>query len=469
MTKQKIYNPKKSVIPILKIRYYFDPRITISCGVVHTENGFFCLGLALEKSKAPVVISRTFIKEHGQKFLSPVIAHAEMEHSPVLFLSEEHNGIDGDSFMDANEARVIPPGTSPDKIVNEWQVKENKIYSATCTNQALALEHSKLSDAGILPASLAMPLWCLVNLYSRYNLADYLLWHIKDRKSTLVSVRKKELISLCTFWAGHKDITENPAEVKQDLNLLCKSVSGQMSQKVILVTEYDLTALPDIFYSGQYPLVSAPIINGIKQYEHRVYALAMHSDVHIDFLSYEQRESLKKIALLRKRIAGLSAWTMGIFLAGLMLCCLVYIGAIAGEKIIAKRLFPLRSAQTELSYEQQRADSLTAIYQKQAAFYGSKSIVTWLLSAFQNVFPENTWLSKLDITNTGQGKYRLEIEAFAYSTSDIPSVLKNIGAYDGITNVRMVYSEKTTVEGTVKKAILFKCECGWEQKKIHLE
>jgi hypothetical protein len=118
-------------------------------------------------------------------FVAPLPVHADLGCAPVVLLCEEIGEIEPEVWIDRNEARLIPRGMTADQVLIEWVADNGRIFAATITKALHAAIIAGLHPRRCAPASLAVPLWDIAMLYSRYRSEPFLLWKIGANGSLL--------------------------------------------------------------------------------------------------------------------------------------------------------------------------------------------------------------------------------------------------------------------------------------------
>ncbi len=450
-------------LPIIKKLFtYLNADTRLRIGAAPIQGSFHYVITAIDKNGKTQVVS------YGSDiskllFIPPVAMYTTLTDTKVSYIKDQLNKEEVDNWLDRNEERIIPPGFTSDQIVNEWDVQENTMYSATVTKDSFD-EFQKTIPAGkLLVSSISIPLWDLAILYSHYNSGPFVIWKITDKGSMLGFITDGRLQSLCHFWPDYEDIQQDAEKVGKELSPLIKSLTlGEEITEVILIFDIEKRSLPSHFSIPNYTLGTPPQIDSLPGQYHEAYACSLHQETHLDFAQYSDTQ--KTYALEKKRryfLKGLK-WTV-VSLAGVAMVLLLGTLIITGiQKYAEKKVEPLKTYIKQIEEGENRLDSLKTVYMQKASFLGRESIVTFLMNELQLVFTEGTWAQHIEITEAGTSIWHINVIALAYSTALIPQLLSNLEAVKGISNVRMIYSEQTKVRR--KRAIKVKIECNWTVK-----
>jgi hypothetical protein len=141
-------------------------------------------------------------------------------------------------------------------------------------------------------------------------------------------------------------------------------------------------------------------------------------------------------------------------------------GAVVTGWYLGKKAGPSRQYMQQYKMETGRLTLLQQTLAKKNKFVNQGSLLTYPITEFQTAFPEDSWAGDIEFTEASNGSWNCTITAFAYSSSQIPVLLKNLAKVPGMSNVRMVYSEQTTASHgrAGEKAIKLQIESIWKGK-----
>jgi len=410
-------------------------------------------------------------------FNGPV--YTDMGNVPVLLVREAIGDSDPEQWVDKNEARIIPTGVSAAEIDNEWTVLGGTLYAATVSKKMHEKALSRLNSEKILLASLCVPLWDLAILYAGIfsnQLASaktakgpdiFIIWKLFKDSSVLGLVDQGRLGKLCNFWAGIDDVQSNPDETGKELSALVKALSrDSTSVPIIICGANSGLDTSSVAAASGCTFVGRPEIPGVSPDYHEAYALACHQDTQLDFASYGQVHDSTRLAVVRRKVLKLTigfCCALAVLVAGLGA---IKGGAVATGWYLGKKAGPARQYMQQYKAETNRLSILQRSLAQKNRFINQRSYLTYPITELQTVFPEDSWASDVSFTEANNGSLNCSITAFAYSSSLIPVLLKNLSSLAGMSNVRMVYSEQTTAgRGRAgEKAIKLEIECSWKDR-----
>jgi Tfp pilus assembly protein PilN len=109
-------------------------------------------------------------------------------------------------------------------------------------------------------------------------------------------------------------------------------------------------------------------------------------------------------------------------------------------------------------------DSLSKLLARQGRFLERESMVTFLVTELQEVFPEGSWAEQVSVSEKDNNSYSLEIISMSSSTGDISTLLERLGKVAGVSDVRMLYSEQSGSSRREQKSTRLKVACVWSQQ-----
>ncbi len=463
MEVQSAVNGENMQSIVNKLKTYLNPEIKLRIGAIPVQNRYRYVVTAIDNKENIHIVS------YGDDitklwYLPPVAVHTALTDIKVSFVKDELRKEEVGTWLDRNEERIIPPGFTSDQIINEWDVQENTIYSATVTKDSFEGFKKNIPVGKLLFSSISVPLWDFALLYSRYISGPFVIWKITDNGSVLGYVKEGALHSLCNIWPDYDDIHNDAARIGTEISALIKTLTkGDSVTTVVPCSDRKGGALPSEVLIPGYTLASPPEIGGLPAHFHETYACSLHKETNLDFARFADKQ--KMYALEKKRhyfLKGLKCTAVS--LAGVALVLLLGMLSITClQKYTERKIEPLQLFIAQIEKGEHRLDSLKSVYLQKASFLGRESIVTFLMNELQQVFPDGTWAQHIEITEAETNMWHINTIALAYSTALIPRLLSNMEAVMGISNVRMIYSEQTSFGG--KRAIKLKIECNWDVKK----
>jgi Tfp pilus assembly protein PilN len=273
---------------------------------------------------------------------------------------------------------------------------------------------------------------------------------------------KGKLCALCNFWAGYNDLTGDKEQIINEAVTLSKSISPPDQHAPIMVyCPKNSFSIPDSMKNTSQVFLDPPVVPGLSLDSHEAYALALHEDIHLDFADFNQVQHARTLMASRKRsLTILRTFSSILLIAALALMGLKGVGTVS-EKYLNRKMEPVRKYIEQYKTEQGRLDALTGEMKKKTQFVSQKSQITNALTEMQTAFPEGVWTEQISFTESASG-WTIAIVAFSNSNASIPVLLKNIAGIKGMTGVRMVYSEQTSIrDKTGEKAIKFRLEGEW--------
>lgn len=444
-----------------KILLLFNHKYRIAIGAVPDNSGTYRYVVS---ATGPDNVARILF--HGddinslQFFIPPLVLHTALHSTQVYYTGNTLNNEDVDSWLDRNEERIIPFGFTSDQVINEWDVINDRLYSATITKDAFEIFLQKIPKEKLFVRSLSVPLWDLAILYACYIDEDFVIWKIAANESTLGYVRTGRVYALCNFWPGIQDVQNNHTEIGNEMSKVILSLtSGESVEGVFPVVDSPLPALPSDFIIPNYKVCKAPVIKDLPMHFHEAYACSLHQDTQLDFSP--GLECRKARNLEHKRIVCLK-YLRGIYIGACALIVLMAAGAglLYGIKhYVHTRTVPLQVYIKNIDEGNRKLDSLKMLYQTKAFFLTRESGITFLLNEFQTVFPEGMCAEQIEVDETGDNEWHISFLALSYSTALVPQFLSHLEKIRGIQNVRMIYSEQTT--NIRERTIRLKIECVW--------
>ena len=453
------------LLPLLNI---FNPKTDLHAGLSVDGDIYRYILVSRPSGKPPRII----LKKSGLlasiriPFNGPV--HADMGSAPVLLVRENIGDADPEQWVDKNEARIIPSGVSSGEVNNEWAVLQGTLFSATVSKKVFEKVLSDLKAEKTLLASLSAPLWDLAVLYSQNKELDhnpFIIWRLFKDSSVLGLVEGGRLWKLCNFWAGIEDVQSNADETGKELASLVKAMSQDSTNvPIICLSSNNTIDTTAIASASGCTIIPPPKIPAIPVEFQESYALACHEDTHLDFTPFDHMQDSHGLPLMRRRTLKVS----------LAFCCLLAIIAVGllGLKAgvlgigwyLDKKAGPAREYMQQYKAEASRLALLQSTMEQKNRFLNQRSVLTYPITELQTAFPEDAWASDISFSGANNGSWNCSITAFAYSSSLIPVLLKNLSSIAGMSNVRMEYSEQTKAGRgrTGERAIKLQIECSWK-------
>lgn len=448
-----------------KLFIYLDPKYNLRCGVVPVNVGFRYAVSAIDKDNKSCVLYYGNNINKALFVIPPVAVRTTLSDTKVSFIRSPLNNETTDSWIVRNEEHIYPPGFAADQVVNEWDVRDKSIYSATATKDSLRKYRDSIPEGKFILSSISVPLWDLSILYSRFISEPFVIWKITEKGSILGYVKDCRLQSLCNFWPDYEDLKKEKEKIGNELSLLIRSLTaGENISPVIPYFENEKIALPADFSIQNYNIGKPPQINSVPVQYHEVYACSLHEETHLDFANISDTQ--KSLTIEKKRRTFLYA-LKGSFITIIALSLFLALGGLVIfgiQKYTDKRARPLQTYIKQIEDGQHRLDSLKTLFRKKASFLSRESIVTYLLNELQLVFPDGVWTEQIEISETDEKKWKINIIALSYSTALIPQTLSNLEKVEGIGNIRMIYSEQVKIEKTKKRVIKAKIEGNWKNE-----
>jgi len=408
------------------------------------------------------------------RWVWPLAVNSDCGLVAVRLVRDEIAGTDPEVWADHNEERLIPAGVTADDVVTEWAADGTWIHAATVTKAALAQTTRDLKGQRFLLRSLTVPLWDLGRMYAGLLREPFIMWKCTTEGSTFAFVSDGAVAGLCSHWAGREDVVEGYAELFEQVAALLGSLSGHTAQRVVVVPTGDgADDIPDQITIPGYRVSGPPDIPGVVAEWHEPFALAVHEPTTLEFAPFADTQearalaSRRRLALntLRGAVAALALLFIGVgVLAG---------GAQLAQMMLAERVRPIQADMLRLRGYEHRLDTLRQELMHKAGSIRRESIVTYLLAEFQESFPEGAWAEQIVVSERDSQSWSVDILAMALSTADVPQLLQRTKSIPGMQDVRLLYSEQTTVGGgkarrgvREKRAIRVKLEGAWEADRL---
>lgn len=448
----------------MKIISYLNPRARIVTGVELTDSGLRYVTVARFPNGKDTVVAMGEDLRGVASVVRPAIVTCDLGTAPVRFIREKlAEGEDPDLWIDRNEERLIPQGVGSEMITDTWAVEQDTIYAAAVRRDNLAVVRERVGKSVEL-TPISVPLWCLGMLYGTLTSEPFLLWRLESGGSVAGLVEKEKLVKLCSFWAGTDDLSEAADDVLETVRPVLTSLGGDKITKVIVVG----ATLSAECIRG-YECCAPPAIPGIAPKYHQAYAQARFAgESDPDFSSAASRLDARRYARSRNQALRVvqigSGSVVGAF--GLLL---VALAVIAGFRMQTnKKIAPLEGSIVKLREKETRLDSLSKSFLTRAQFLGRESSVTAFLADLQDVFPDQSWTGRIAVGEASTREWRIEIDAYAYSTALVPEVVSRLNRVPGMRDVRMQYSEQTRVNGrsSVRFRVVGTWRSGPDRQKI---
>ena len=271
-----------------------------------------------------------------------------------------------------------------------------------------------------------------------------------------------KISKLCNFWPDINDVISDPENVAKEIKPVIDSIADELKPVPLLIFSPNKEfMLPEKLILSGCQLLASPDIPGVPKWDHEVFALACHKESHLNFVPFSQVQKAKATQNFWKSCVN---WIQ-ISLSAILIASFVLAGVHFSEVILNRvnkdSLAGVREQLNLIQKETVKRDSLLSLFKNKASYIANESTITGLMSDLQNVFPEGMWAEEITITEIDNRKYRLDIRALAYSSSLIGPCINNLQSVKGIQNTRMVYSEQTDVQRSVK-GIRVKLEGFWE-------
>lgn len=446
-----------------KILIYLNPKINLRCGAVFENGKFNFVVSAVDNSNG-----NNQVLSFGPDVLKAIITlppasvNTTFTNTKISFISEHLRNENAESWIDRNEDRIVPPGFTPDQIINEWDIHHDSIYSATVTKEAFEEYRKITSNSRLMFNSITIPLWDLAILYSSYVRSSFVIWKVTEDNSILGYIRDGKLQKLAHFWTDYQDLHKEPKEIGEELSLLIRSLTeGDTISSVIPLIIHEKPTLPNEFIIPEYIISDPPNINTIPLQYHEPYACSLHTQTQLDFANITDTQKTQKVEKNRRKYLTVLRGSF-IIIVTFVLLLLISMGVITGiEKYADKRIRPYQKYIDKIEAGERKLRSLKRTYKEKAIFFTRESIVTFLLNELQLIFPDGVWADQIEISENDEKLWRVNIIAQSYSTALIPQFLNKLEQIEGTDKVRMIYSEQIKTEKN-KRAIKIKVECLWK-------
>jgi hypothetical protein len=445
--------------PILKI---LNPAIDLHAGLSTSDGEFHYVLLAKKDGKAPEVLMRKKGPVSSLKIPLSIPVNAVLPDVPALLVHDAFAPHTPEEWIDQNEGKIIPRGCTSSDIINEWCVIDNEIYSGTITKKSHESAFENFSKSKFTVSSLSLPLWDLVRLYGHYLTTPFIIWKMSADGSVLGYSSKGKLCALCNFWAGYNDLAGDQIKIINEALALAKSISPPDQPAPIMVyCPKKSFSIPDSMKNTPQLFLDPPVVPGLSLDSHEAFASANHEDTHLDFADFNHVQQARTLTASRKRALIILRIVSGIMLIGAFALLGLKGAGTVSEKYLNGKMKPIRKYIEQYKTEQGRLDLLTGEMKKKTQFVSQKSQITNALTEMQTAFPEGVWAEQISFTE-GASDWTIAIVAFSNNSASIPLLLKNIAGIKGMTGIRMVYSEQTSIrDKTGEKAIKFRLEGEW--------
>ncbi len=444
-----------------KLLKTFSYHSRFSLGISHTGTGIRHALICRNRKGNVTLISSGKGIPLWIRFFSPLTVYTDTGLLPTVLKTEHIGNQDPDSWIDAHEEFAVPNGMTSDQVVNDYSVSEQILYSSTVSKDKLDQFISQMGP-NCITRSISTPLQQLAKLYYKYQKTDYILWKLTDKGSVFGLVQKGNLEKLFNFWPGVIHIEKEEQKTISQIGDVLHSFSeaGNEYPVILFCPEDNVSIKKELSIQG-FDLIMQPKVESVPNADHEAYALALGNDGP-DLTPFETSLEAKKIERKKSRawktIWGLSAATL--------LCLVILSGIKIGLSLFqASNSTDYSFSLKQLSLLQNQKstyDSLRTAYMKKAEIFKDKSRATLLMSDLQSVFPEGVWAEEISLSEIGANEYTLKIRALTFSSNSISPFLTNLNTTNGCSEVRVAYSENTTVQK--KAAIRFLTECKWENR-----
>jgi len=439
----------------------FKRKATLKLGVSRTSDGSVHALIAVYGSEKSVVLSSGANLSLAARLFCPPIVITGFGNIPVLLIAAEIGKEDPEAWIDRNEETIIPNGTTPDQVINDYVVDDKRIYSVTVSTDALTPSMGSPID-GTLVHALGVPLWNLSKLYGKEITTPFVLWSISAEGSVLGYVENGTLQRLVHCCIDCDDLCKSTEESMSAIEGLVMSISGGNKKiPLVLFSPEREFSLPQNCKFHDFTLKQSPSFKCIPHYCHEAYANAFFGDEGHNFMPFDMTQKAfrrnSQFNLFRSAVRISASVTAGLFLL---------FGIADGVLFTVSSHYrePMAKIKTEgdivLAAEKKR-DLLLKKFREKMKFETGRSHCTTMLSDLQTVFPEGTHAESISITEIDTSTWQCEIQAFSRSSSLISNVIDNLGKASGVSSARMTYSEQVTLPDK-SKAIRFKVKCDWK-------
>lgn len=434
---------------------------SLKLGISYTDNSFRYALVCKDKNEKNKLISSGGKIPLLVRLLIPATACTDLGNTVVSVSRFQIAEQDIDNWIESNSQKSTIPGFTPDQIVTEYHVNKNEIISYTIAQKDLIL-FIESNPSKIALKSLSPPLWDLADLYSKHIRIPFILWKIGKNGSVAGFINDSIVYNLCNYWIKIDDLRKNTAAVIEDAGNLFKSLCSQKTNipVVIYSPEKDFTK-PKIKQIGGYKIIPPPDITGVKIQDHEVYAAACHKESTNNFLPFTCEQKSKRSQILWEKTLFLSRTAV----TAILIAAIFLLGAFITELVIENRTnHSLSFVKKQIGLLKSQSDARDSLFNKckeKAAYLEQESILTNLISAFQEVFPEGMKAEEISVSEIGRKKWKVNIRALTVSSSLIGSFLSNLNNINGVNNVQMLYSEQAQISKQ-KNGIRLKVECIWE-------
>jgi hypothetical protein len=404
------------------------------------------------------------------RWVWPLGVNSDCGLAAVRLVHDEIADTEPEVWVDRNEERLIPAGVTAEEVVTEWAATATAIHAATVSSKALAGSVRDVKGQRFVLRSLGVPLWDLARLYGGVIGEPFILWKLTPEGSVFGYVEDGRLGGLCSYWIGRDELAEADSATLEQLGAALGSLGRRGTRRVVMAFSGDdagsgaeQIALPGYEVSGP------PDIEGVSPEYHEAYALAAREATTLEFAPFADIEMVRTTGRRRR----LALTTLRGAVAALALL-FVGVGVLAGaaqvaQLMLAGRMEPIRADIMRLREQQRRVETLRDALMRKAGSIQRESIVTYLLSAFQETFPEGAWAEQIVVSERDSRRWSVDILAMTLSTAAVPDLLQRVQDIAGMRDVRLLYSEQTVVDPKARRktrATRVKLEGVWEADKL---
>lgn len=376
------------------------------------------------------------------RLFTPCTVCTDLGMVPVHLFSDVTGGNDPDAWIDAHEEEILPVGFSVGQIVHESVVSAVTIISASV---AVKARDSLLEELNTLvtPMALYPPLWGLAAAYREVGDQPVIIWKIDKQGSVLGVANRGYITGMCNFWADSDDVVNDTTAVERAVLPLLRSLCGEKRTagcSVLVwspVKEWRMPVMPALH---PFTLEKPPVMGNVDVAHHEAFGNACCGE-QLNFIPFLPYQLARRMYRSWQRTLQLLQGSITVLLISLVAMGIVLAGGTLIRHATEQKTVAVEQAYRALEQLRHERDSLLAVGKKRVSTV-HESTLTPLVSNLQLVFPEGTRAEEITVVERDATSWQIALQVYATSSSLIDPLVKNLQAISGVSDVRLVYSER---------------------------
>jgi Tfp pilus assembly protein PilN len=393
------------------------------------------------------------------RLLLPIITVTDTGDLPVYMVSDDIGDDDPDEWIDNNEERCLPAGFPTDAVSTDYAVNNGRVVAISAVTGKRDEMVANLEDIVRL-SSLLAPLQGVAQLCGK---EQCIVWKLTTNGSSLSRIEQGVVTDACTCcWISLDDVKNGSSETLERIGRIVHSIAGDWDTfPVIFLAPENVATFSEGTRIGGGKIAFLQKYGNLPMQFIEAFGNAITPDRYVQLLPFHKKQSVKK--LLRGWCRLISSMRAGFIL--LLIVAAVFGSYIGTTRLILNRdnasMEKIKKQHDEVRHAAASRDALMKKLEKQTAFVRGESRITTMLNELQTAVPEGAALEELSVGELSDDNWEVLLHVRTESSSVMQPFLKGIEKVNGISDVRMVYSERGE-DRSGKSTLLFKVKGRWK-------